>query len=407
VNRAHPDNLMYCMYTSGSTGQPKGVAVTHAAAAAFLRWSCATFGGEQVRVLFSTSICFDPSVFELFTALLTGGSAAVVENALALLDAPARDSVTLVNAVPSAVDALLSGGCELPSVRVISMAGEALPRALPARIHAAFPQASIWNLYGSTETTYSTYGRIDPASGAPVTIGQPIPDAQVYVLEAAFEPGPAGVTGQIHIGGAAIARGYLHRPATTAERFIPNPYGAPGSRMYASGDLARYRCDGTIELIGRADHQVKIRGYRIELGEIETRLRELPSVREAIALVYGPPDKERLVAYYTLADGANAVTVEALRAHLRASLPEYMIPAAYVALDAFPLAPNGKLDRNALPAPEKPRREPPVVRAAAPVVLGADGGCERSVSPTHRIAPERRDEPGSAKPRAGAHRIAP
>ena len=340
------ENVAYCIATSGSTGSPKGVAVPHASAVAFLDWSSRTFGGADACVLFSTSICFDPSLFELFSALLSGGSVVLVDHALALAEAPARGSVTLVNTVPSAMEALLEGGVDLSAVRVVTLAGEALPRRLAARLGQALPQASIWNLYGSSETTYASCARVMPEAEA-VTIGRPIANVQMYVLDASLEPVPIGVTGQIHVAGAALAREYWRRPALTAERFVPDPFGAAGSRMYASGDLGRYRTDGTIELVGRADHQVKIRGYRVELGEVEAALQSAPGITTAAVIVRETDAGDRALAAFVTASGGPP-DVAPVFEHLRRLLPDHMVPASIVALDALPLTPTGKIDRRAL-----------------------------------------------------------
>ncbi|HEX9937750.1 MAG TPA: AMP-binding protein, partial [Longimicrobium sp.] len=235
--------------------------------------------------------------------------------------------------------------------------GEALPAELASALRSRV--GALWNVYGPTETTiWSTAEPVrGDTAGANVPIGRPVANTRVYLLDEGGEPVPVGVAGELHIGGAGVVRGYLGRPEQTAERFVADPFsGAAGARLYRTGDLARWRPDGTIEFLGRTDFQVKVRGFRIELGEIEARLAEHPGVREGVVLAREDvPGDVRLVAYFVGAAedaAAGAVDAEALRAHLSASLPAYMVPAAYVRLERLPLTPNGKLDRKALPAPE-------------------------------------------------------
>ena len=343
---AGPSNLAYCIYTSGSTGQPKGVVLTHANATALLDWAGRVFDAwDWRRVLCSTSICFDLSVFELFVPLVAGGSVVLVEDALSLGETDAAP--TLVNTVPSAARALVETGTLPGSVKTINLAGEPLHRDLVRRLREAAPGARVHNLYGPTEyTTYATYCQVDGHTD--VTIGRPLTNTQVYVLDEHLEPVPIGVTGEIHIAGPGLARGYWDRPELTAERFIPNPFDAePGARMYRTGDLGRYRPTGEIEFHGRVDHQIKLRGFRIELGEIETALVDHPAVTAAAVQTRA----EWLVAYVVAQPGTSEAD---LRDHLQNSLPDYMVPTAFVFLDGLPFTPNGKLDRHALPAPDDP-----------------------------------------------------
>ena len=349
-----PSNLAYVIYTSGSTGRPKGVALEHRNAAAFIHWARSVFSIDELSgVLASTSICFDLSIFEIFVPLTSGGRVILAENALALTTLPAAREVTLVNTVPSAIRELLRMKAVPPSVRVINLAGEPLVASLVDQIYAQTSVEKIYDLYGPSETTtYSTCAL--RRSGEPATIGRPLANEQVYILDSHLKPVPVGVPGELFIGGAGVAREYLNRPELTAERFLPNPF-KNGARMYRTGDLARWRADGNLEYIGRLDHQVKIRGFRIELGEIESVLKAQPGVRDAVVIAREEQlGDKRLVAYIVPATEA-AVSTEALRQGLCTKLPEYMIPPDFVLLKELPLTPNGKLDRKALPAPERER----------------------------------------------------
>jgi amino acid adenylation domain-containing protein/non-ribosomal peptide synthase protein (TIGR01720 family) len=345
--RATPRSLAYLIYTSGSTGVPKGVAIEHGSTVALLSWASGIHTAEELSgVLLATSICFDLSVYELFLPLVRGGRVIVVENALALPAAPAAGEVRLINTVPSAIAALLRNGGIPSTVTTVNLAGEPLRAELVDALYARGIQR-VYDLYGPSEdTTYSTWTL--RAAGGPVTIGRPIANTQAYVLGAGMQPVPAGVVGELWLGGRGLARGYLGRPALTAERFVPDPFSADGGRLYRTGDRARWRPDGTLEYLGRTDAQVKVRGYRIELGEIETALRRLPGVRDCTVLAREDAPGDRRLVAYVVADA----DAEALRAGLRATLPGYMVPGAFVALAALPLTPNGKLDRKALPAPD-------------------------------------------------------
>ncbi|HEX8361031.1 MAG TPA: amino acid adenylation domain-containing protein, partial [Longimicrobium sp.] len=339
--RAH--HLAYIIYTSGSTGRPKGVMVEHRNAVNFLCWGRDTFGGVMDRALFSTSLNFDLSVFECFVPLVSGGTVHVMRDALELAGAEG----TLVNTVPSAMKALVEAGRVPAGVHTVNLAGEPLKRALVEEIFATTAVERVCNLYGPSETTtYSTWVEMTRGGGFATSVGRPVANTRVYITDAHGEPVPAGVAGEILIGGAGVARGYLNRPELTAERFLDDPF--HGGRMYRTGDLGRWLPDGSIEFLGRNDGQVKVRGHRIELGEVEARLEEHAEVREAVVMAREDvPGDVRLVAYYVGGAGADA-----LRSHLAARLPAYMVPAAYVALEAMPLTPNGKTDRRALPAPD-------------------------------------------------------
>ena len=353
-NRTTSKNLAYVIYTSGSTGKPKGVAIEHFSAATFLLWAHGVFTKEELTgVLASTSICFDLSVFELFAPLTCGGKIILAENALALPGLSAASEVTLINTVPSAMAELVRLNGIPPSVRTINLAGEALSTSLVQQIYETTSAKRVYDLYGPSEdTTYSTYALRTPHG--PKTIGRPISNTRVYVLDGHMDPVPIGILGQLYIGGDGLARGYFNRPDLTAEKFIPDPFsGSPGARLYNTGDLARYLPDGNIEFIGRVDNQVKLRGFRIELGEIESVLVQHPEVQAAAAIVReDTPGAKRLVAYL-VPEKAEAIPTKELRSYLGSKLPDYMVPSAFVTLAKLPLTPNGKVDRRALPTPDQ------------------------------------------------------
>jgi len=366
--RTDPAGLAYLIYTSGSTGRPKAVAVRHSSAVALLDWAAAAFTrAELASVLASTSICFDLSVFEIFVPLAVGGRVVLADNALELPRLPAAAQVTLINTVPSALAELVRTG--LPAgVRTVNLAGEPLRRDLIERTYAGSPGVGrVLNLYGPSEdTTYSTWAAFGRGEEGPPGIGRPISGTRAHVLTASGRPLPIGVVGELVLGGAGLARGYLGRPELTAERFLPDPTGLSGSggRVYRTGDLARFRPDGSLDFLGRVDQQVKIRGFRIELGEVEAALARHPAVGacalsagEDVSAAGDPANiagAQRLVAYVVAAPGAPVPDVLELRSHLKSRLPEHMVPSAFVFLDRLPRTPNGKLDRSALPAPERP-----------------------------------------------------
>jgi amino acid adenylation domain-containing protein len=361
-----PHHIAYLIYTSGSTGAPKGVMVEHRNAIQQI----ATVRGEyqfssEDRVLQFASINFDASIEEIFGALLSGAVLVLRDDSWLT---GAREfwamcstmSVTVVD-LPTRFWEFVceEGSFEVPScVRLIIIGGEVVERrALDRWFQHRGHRPKLLNTYGPTETTINaTIGEMTSENLIWQSIGRPIPNTRVYILDGQREPVPIGVTGELHIGGAGVARGYLDRPELTTERFLADPFSSDlGARMYRTGDLGRWRPDGSIEFVGRNDFQVKIRGFRIELGEVEAGLVEHDAVREAVVIAReDTPGEKRLVAYYTasLSGAAEENAPEQLRSHLSAKLPAYMVPAAYVRMGSLPLMPNGKLDREALPRPE-------------------------------------------------------
>ena len=337
------------LYTSGSTGRPKGVAIEHRSPVALIQWARSVWSLDELRgVLAGTSICFDLSVFEIFLPLSIGGAVILADTVLDLPALECRELVTLINTVPSAIDALLSQGGLPASVRVINLAGEPLTTELADRVYDVPSVAKVYDLYGPSEdTTYSTFAL--RRRGDPATIGRPIANTRLYILDKAMQPMPAGLPGEIYLAGEGLARGYLGRPDLTNERFVPSPF-AGAERLYRTGDVGRFRSDGNVEYLGRLDHQVKMRGFRIELGEIEAVLREFPDIATCVVVVQDTDaGNKRLAAYVAHASGP--AIVPAVQEHLRRRLPEYMVPPVLVVLDRLPLTPNGKIDRKALPSP--------------------------------------------------------
>ena len=348
-----PENVAYVIYTSGSTGLPKGVMNEHRGLTNLVAAQAALFDvSPSSRVLQFASLAFDASAWELAMALGNGASLHLAPRSelmpgRPLLGTLARRRITHVTLPPSAL--AVCDDADLPfAATTVIVAGEAIG-VREARKWSS--RLALFNAYGPTETTVcaTAYRCADLETIVP--IGRPIPNARVYVLDAQGRPAPVGVCGEIYIGGAGVARGYLNRPELTSSRFLADPFsGSASGRMYRSGDLGRWLPDGNVEFLGRSDFQVKIRGFRIELGEVEARLSTLPGVAEVVVLAReDEPGEKRLVAYYA---GANAPDPEALKAHAREGLPEYMVPSAHVRLDALPLTSNGKVDRQALPAPD-------------------------------------------------------
>lgn len=342
----------YVIYTSGSTGRPKGVCISHRSAVTFLHWARQEFSDEELAgVLFATSVCFDLSIFELFAPLCWGGKVILAASVLDLPQHAEREQVTLLNTVPSAAAALLANRGLPSSLLTINLAGEALPRDLVQALYRQTNVRRVCNLYGPTEdTTYSTWATIGADEPGAVTIGRPLPNTQAYIVDEQMQLVPVGVVGELYLGGAGQARGYLKRPALTAERFVPDPFGnEAGSRLYKTGDLARYRADGNLEYVGRRDYQVKVRGFRIELGEIETQLRQHPAVAEAIVLAEESASGEKSLVAYIVTREQETCDDSALRRYLQDLVPAYMVPAAFIMLKQLPQTANGKVDRKALP----------------------------------------------------------
>ncbi|MGB8506813.1 MAG: non-ribosomal peptide synthetase, partial [Pyrinomonadaceae bacterium] len=346
-------NLAYVIYTSGSTGTPKGTAIEHRQAFRFLRWADSVFESQaKEQVLASTSICFDLSIFELIVPLCCGGTIIMAQTGLSLPSLPAASAVTLLNTVPSVLGELLKLGGLPRSVRTVNLAGEPLPHRLVQQAYEQPGVRRLYNLYGPSEdTTYSTFALLEKESDETPPIGRPVAGTQAHLLDQAGRLVPVGVVGEIHLGGDGLARGYLHRPELTAERFIPDPLSElPGGRLYRTGDLARRLADGRLEFLGRRDHQVKLRGFRIELGEIEVALRRHPSVREAVVTVRESRVGEKQLAAYVVAAAGPVLTARHLRDFLQERLPVYMLPHTFLFLEQLPLTPNGKIDRQRLPA---------------------------------------------------------
>ncbi|WP_414501635.1 amino acid adenylation domain-containing protein [Zymobacter sp. IVIA_5232.4 C2] len=353
-----PDNLAYLIYTSGSTGQPKGVMVPHRAVVNFLCHQQRQLGvDERDRLLAITTLSFDIHVLELFLPLISGAQLHIASDALrldgaALADYLRDENITLFQATPATWKLLLANQWQGAPHLTGLIGGEACPLALAHDIAARV--STLWNMYGPTETT--VWSTMQPLSAreAQVSIGRPIANTRVYVLDEQQHPVPVGVVGELYIAGAGVTHGYLGRPELTAERFLPDPFVADEqARMYRTGDLVRWRRDGTLDYLGRNDFQVKIRGFRIELGEIEAALQACDGVQDAIVVAHSHTGGEpQLVAYCT---PSSDVVLEAaqLKAALAAIMPGYMVPAAFMVLERLPLTPNGKLDRQALPAPDE------------------------------------------------------
>ncbi|MGH3200437.1 MAG: non-ribosomal peptide synthetase, partial [Streptosporangiaceae bacterium] len=348
-----PSSPAYVIYTSGSTGRPKGVMIEHRSVVGLVCWASAEFpAAELARVLASTSLSFDVSVFEIFAPLTAGGCIEIVPNLLALTSGPWRGS--MISAVPTALAQVLASPRTAARAPVVALCGEALTGQVVAVIRAAVPGSRILNIYGPTEATvYATAYPADNAgevAGSP-PIGRPIRDRQAFVLDGALGLVPPGVAGELYLAGG-LARGYLNRPGLTAERFVACPFGAAGERMYRTGDLARWTSAGQLEYLGRVDDQVKIRGFRIELGEIEAVLAAQPGVAQAaVGVREDRPGDKRLAGYVVPVAGA-VLDPARLRDAAGRVLPGYMVPAAVVVLEELPRTANSKLDRRALPVPD-------------------------------------------------------
>ena len=404
------DELAYVIYTSGSTGRPKGVEVPHRAVVNFLE----SIGQEpglaaDDTLLAVTTLSFDIAVLELLLPLTRGAAVAIASRAtavdpVALQAALAASGARVMQATPVTWRMLLDAGwAPVPGFRAFC-GGEALPPDLARELLAA--GVELWNLYGPTETTIWSSLEQVKSGGAAISIGRPIANTQIRILDAGLRDVAPGAIGEICISGAGVARGYHHRPELTAERFVPDSSG-DGARLYRTGDRGRWRADGRIECLGRLDHQVKVRGFRIELGEIESVLAAQPGVAQAVVHVLGDGAAARLVAW-VVADGGHTIDRAALREAVATALPLYMHPVAYVVLDRMPLTPNGKVDRKALPAPDAPEPGTEVLCCSSRRDrVGDRGGVARS-------AEDRRDRRAAellrvgrpfAAPRAGAGEV--
>jgi amino acid adenylation domain-containing protein len=376
----HPETagLAYILFTSGSTGLPKGVMVERPGMLNHLRIKIDSLGLTAADVVSqNASQSFDVSIWQLLAALLVGARVHFVEDEVAvdpakLLREVQNAGITVLEIVPSLLAVLLDsalrrpgGPPQLPALRWLLSTGEALPPELCRRWLDLYPGVPLLNAYGPTECSddVTQHAIHRPVETEPHTIpiGRALPNVRLHVMDRNLRLLPVGLPGELSVGGLAVGRGYLHEPARTAEAFVPDPYsGEPGARLYRTGDLVRRRGDGALEFLGRLDHQVKIRGFRIELGEIESVLKGFPGVREVVLLAREDhPTDRRLVAYYVAEPGWGPTAAQ-LRGYLQSKLPDYMVPAALVALASLPLTPNGKIDRRALPAPE------PAAQAAGP-----------------------------------------
>ncbi|WP_344599145.1 non-ribosomal peptide synthetase, partial [Streptomyces violaceusniger] len=356
-----PDTCAYVMYTSGSTGRPKGVVITHQDVAALATDSAFTHGHD--RVLVHSPQAFDASTYEVWTPLLAGGRAVIAPpgdlTTTRLRDLINRHRITAVwlTAALFQLFAEDDPGC-LRGLHEVWTGGDVVPAEAVRRVRQACPELTVVDGYGPTETTtFATRHPLTPHDPLPSTvpIGRPLDSHRVYLLDPALRLVPPGTPGELYIAGTGLARGYLGRPGATAERFVADPYGAPGERAYRTGDLARWTPQGHLQFLGRADNQIKLRGFRIETGEIETHLTTHPTIAQATVTVHQDQrGTKRLIAYLVPATGHTPDTpdTDLLRAHLARTLPEYMIPAAFLTLPELPLTANGKLDRTALPTPD-------------------------------------------------------
>jgi len=357
-NLTTPDNLAYLIYTSGSTGRPKGTALPHRGLCNLALAQQQAFGITQhSRILQFAALSFDAAVWELVMALLNGATLCLAQteqlsSGQGVIKLLADEKITTVTLPPSM--ARVMPDHPLPDLQVMITAGEKCTPDIVARWATG---RKFFNAYGPTETTVCASMlevKRDYPQGPP--IGRPIPNFQLYVLDESMNPVPIGANGELYVGGVGLARCYLHRPDLTAEKFVPNPFSAQaGERLYRTGDLVRYLADGNIEFLGRIDHQIKLRGFRIELGEIENVLHDHPSIQDAVVIVREDvPGDPRIAAYLVPKPGAS-VEIGALRRYLRERLPDYMVPAHVIALEQLPLTPSGKVDRQALPAPDRTR----------------------------------------------------
>jgi amino acid adenylation domain-containing protein len=365
---ARSRGIAYAIYTSGSTGTPKGSANEHGGVANTVRGLNRTLGlTDADRMLAVSSLNYDMSVYEIFGTLLAGGCVVVPPESditdparlgALLLDA----GITAWSSAPALLELLADhayerGGLPGSRLRLAVLGGDRLPPALADRLAEMLPDLRLYNLAGMTEVSYcSTYHLVRRPEPIPGNIpwGRALPNQRLYVLGPDGEPTPVAVPGELYIGGAGVRRGYWRRPALTAERFVPDPFGEPGGRLYRTGDAARWRTTGELEFLGRLDHQVKLRGFRIELGEIEAALTSHPQITQTVVLLREDRGDTRLVAYLT-SSSPLPPSIGELRRYLLDRLPEHMVPASFVPVERFPLLPSGKLDRAALPDPDTDR----------------------------------------------------
>jgi amino acid adenylation domain-containing protein/non-ribosomal peptide synthase protein (TIGR01720 family) len=376
-----PDDLAYIIFTSGSSGTPKGVAVRHRPVVNLIRWVNSTFDvGESDRVLFMTSLCFDLSVYDIFGILAAGAAVRVatrhqVRDPRSLLRLLVEEPITFWDSAPAALQQLVPFLGEVPAgsgsrrLRLVFLSGDWIPVGLPDAVRGAFPEARVIALGGATEaaiwSNFFPVGRVE-RDWASIPYGRPIHNARYHVLDGRLEPCPVGAPGDLYIAGDCLAAGYSGDPGLTAAKFMPDPWSVrPGGRLYATGDRARLFANGNLQFLGRRDQQVKLRGFRIELGEIEAVLARHPGVREAVALVRDDEAGNRRLVAYLVAARPPAPPPQELRGFLAQRLPEYMLPSAFVSLDAWPVTANGKLDRRALPAPEVGRARSAVAPRSA------------------------------------------
>ena len=361
------ENLAYIMYTSGSTGQPKAVQALHRTTMNRCSWMWRryAFAGREVCCQ-KTALSFGDSVWEIFGPLLQGVPSVIIPDEVlkdpeSLVQTLAENQVSRLVLVPSLLRVLLESvediGRRLPSLKLWVTSGEALAVELAREFALKLPNSVLLNLYGSSEVAADVTCAEINGSDARVLIGRPIANTEIYILDSGKQPAPIGVPGDLYVGGANLARGYYNRPALTAEKFPPNPFGKRvGARLYHMGDVARYDAEGNIEFLGRRDHQVKIRGFRIETAEIESSLKQHSKVREAVVIAGDFAGEKRLIAYLVVQPD-QTIKVNELRTHLQQSLPDYMIPSAFVVLEQLPLTPSGKIDRRQLPVPDDARPE--------------------------------------------------
>ncbi|HJQ64329.1 MAG TPA: non-ribosomal peptide synthetase, partial [Burkholderiales bacterium] len=366
AKRTTENSVAYVIYTSGSTGRPKGVIVPHVAICNHMHWMQRAYPlAPADAVLQKTGFGFDASVWEFFAPLMAGARIVMARpggqlDPAYLAEAILSHGATRLQLVPSQLRLLLEEPafwCCAPPLKDVFCGGEPLTPELCTDFYRRLPHANLHNLYGPTEAAVDSTAWRCPRERMPpvIPIGRPIDNARAYIVNPRMQLSPIGVPGELLIGGAGLARGYLDRAELTAEKFIPDPFrDEDGARVYRTGDLARYLSDGTMEYLGRIDEQVKIRGYRIEPGEIEAVMRQHPAVRHAVVVAHKDASGDRRLAAYFVAENQNADLVDQLRSRMRITLPDYMVPAYFVQLESLPLSHNGKLDRRALPSPSTP-----------------------------------------------------